>query len=172
MIGVAHKTTIIHDQAQGIRDAAERSGSTLGPREAIRAEVERRLVEATWTLRRLPDRESGYIYNSGVFWPDMRKERSDYLEPVSSVGLRKKSPPTAAEVSRMQPALDLMLLLPCKDDRRLVFFAAYHQDGEPSVRISWSKVRRSLDVNASRWTLKRNYDSALMFLAGCIDVLR
>jgi hypothetical protein len=68
----------------------------------------------------------------------------------------------------MQPALDLLQLLPDPADRKLLFWASWHQDGEVQVKLPWAKVRRSLDSGQSRWTMKRRYDNGLRWLASII----
>jgi len=126
-------------------------------------DVEIALVEATWTLRRLPDPERAVLYRSNTYWPEYGY---DYPGAGDPNGLYKNEPskfsrPTATEIDDMQPALDLLHRLPDLDDRRLVFWAAWHQCGEPGGRVPWARVRRALKVDLSRWTLKRRYVEAL-----------
>lgn len=126
-------------------------------------DVEIALVEATWTLRRLPDPERAVLYRSNTFWPDHQYEYAGSGDPD---GLYRNEPskfsrPTGAEIDAMQPALDLLQAIPDLQDRRLTFWAAWHQCGEPGGRIPWARVRRALGVSLSRWTLKRRYVEAL-----------
>jgi hypothetical protein len=131
--------------------------------------VEARLVAATWTLRRLPDRERGFQRMRGSLWPETLADGSTYAaEGLTSFQARLKARPTAAEIDAMQPTLDLLLLLPDVEDRRIVFFACHHQDGETGGRIPWARVRRTSGLGLSRWTFKRRYEAALRWLASLI----
>ncbi len=129
------------------------------------------MVSATRTLRRLPDREAGFLKLRGALWPETASEPGSYApDPLTSFQARRRVRITAVEIDRMQPTLDLLLLLPELDDRRLLFWAAWHQYGEVGNRIPWVKVRRSLATDLSRWTLKRKYQEALTWLARIILV--
>lgn len=140
-------------------------------REDISPRLEMRFVSACWTLRRLPDREAGFLRMRGALWPEAAAEPSTYArESLTSFQARRRVRITSIEIDQMQPTLDLLLLLPDIEDRRLLFWAAWHQDGERSARIPWAKVRRSLDVSWSRWTLKRRYEAALLWLAGLVEL--
>ncbi|SDE12463.1 hypothetical protein [Kordiimonas lacus] len=140
-------------------------------REDIAPRLEMRFVSACWTLRRLPDREAGYLRMRGALWPETAAEPGTYArDSLTSFQARRQVRISALEIDQMQPTLDLLLLLPEIEDRQLLFWAAWHQDGECSTRIPWAKVRRSLDVSWSRWTLKRRYDGALLWLAGLVEM--
>ncbi|GHF18082.1 hypothetical protein GCM10017044_10740 [Kordiimonas sediminis] len=131
--------------------------------------VEHRLVEATWTLRRLPDKEAGFLYSRRVLWPETVSGPEDY--PNGSLSLleaRKHMRLSAAQIDRMEPSLDILRCLPDREDRRIVFWGAWHQDGEQQPRIPWAKVRRSLGSDLSRWTLKRRYQNGLDWLVANI----
>lgn len=131
--------------------------------------IEEKLVNATWVLRRMPDRERGFLKMRGALWPEMQNEAGRYPRAsMSSFEARWKTRISAAEVDAMQPMLDLLLLLPDVSDRHLIFWAAWHQDGEVQTRVPWAKVRRSMGVNLSRWTFKRRYEAALTWLAALI----
>lgn len=149
--------------------ALARDFATRPDKEALMPVIEARLVSATWTLRRLPDRERGFQRLRGSLWPDTLPDGTSYAAPgLSSFQARLRARPTAAEIDTMQPMLDLLLLLPDAEDRRLVFFACHHQDGETGGRIPWARVRRSSGLNLSRWTFKRRYEAALRWLAALI----
>jgi|GEM_PF-1281203 len=143
----------------------------LPKREDIAPRLEMRFVSACWTLRRLPDREAGFLRMRGALWPETMSEPGTYArESLTSFQARRRVRITAIEIDQMQPTLDLLLLLPDIEDRQLLFWGTWHQDGEGSTRIPWAKVRRSLDVSWSRWTLKRRYDGALLWLAGLVEM--
>lgn len=139
--------------------------------EDITPRLEIDMVNAAWTLRRLPDREAGFLKLRGALWPETASEPGSYApDPLTSFQARRRVRITAAEIDRMQPTLDLLLLLPELAERRLLFWAAWHQNGEVSCRIPWAKVRQSLATDLSRWTLKRKYQEALTWLARIILV--
>ncbi len=159
--------------AASLKAASPVSGRNLADRDehlcALVEKIETRLVEATWTLRRLPDRERGFLSVRGMIWPDAPTRAGDYgPEPMSAMQARRSARIDPREIDRMQPTLDLLLLLPDLSDRKLLFWAAWHQDGEQQTRLPWSKVRRSTASNQSRWTLKRRYENGLKWLASII----
>jgi hypothetical protein len=156
--------------AQSGRDAA------LGrdqEQEKLAHEIERRLVCAAWTLRRMPDKERGFLRMRTSIWAETKAAPGDYApESEGYLASRKRGRIGAAEIDAMQPALDLLTLLPDITDRKILFWAAWHQDGELQARIPWAKVRRSLDAAASRWTLKRRYQAGLLWLAALVALQR
>lgn len=146
-------------------------GAAQGPvgKADLMMKVETRLVSAAWVLRRLPDRESGFRHMRTMLWPESVAEAGTYPAlDVSSFEARRRLQISAKEIDEMQPALDLLQLLPDVADRRLLFWACWHQDGEIQARLPWAKVRRSMGVSLSRWTMKRRYESSLRWLAALI----
>lgn len=135
----------------------------------MKQRVETRLVAAAWTLRRTPDRERGFLHMRTMMWPDAAAEAGTYAsQDMTALQARRSVRLSPQEIDQMQPALDLLQLLPDTVDRKLVFWACWHQDGEVQVKIPWAKVRRSLDSTQSRWTMKRRYDNGLRWLASII----
>lgn len=131
--------------------------------------IEKRMVNATWVLRRLPDKERGFLRMKGALWPETASDASSYPRDSMSVfEARRRVRISAQEIDHMQPSLDLLLLLPDLTDRHIVFWTAWHQDGEVQTRVPWIKVRRSMGVGLSRWTLKRRYEAALQWLSALI----
>jgi len=138
-------------------------------REELVTKIETRMVNAAWVLRRLPDKEKGFQYMKGMLWPESLPEPGTYPAlDMSSFEARRRVRITAKEIDEMQPAFDMLLLLPDLTDRQLVFWACWHQEGEAQAKLPWAKVRRSLGSNMSRWTMKRRYDGALKWLAALI----
>lgn len=157
--------------------ACARVGSGLVGRPTahdIQPRLEARLVAACWTLRRLPDREAGFLRLRGSLWPETAPDSGSYADSgLTTIAARRQARPSALEIDQMQPTLDFLLLLPDIDDRRHLFWACWHQDGEWGGRIPWAKVRRSLGQahgGASRWTLKRRYGNALNWLSRLIEI--
>lgn len=131
--------------------------------------VEERLVAAAWTLRRMPDREKGFLHMRTMMWPDTAADAGTYAPPsMSALQARLNVRLSPQEIDQMQPALDLLQLLPDPADRKLLFWASWHQDGEVQTKLPWAKVRRSLDTAQSRWTMKRRYENGLRWLANII----
>lgn len=150
-------------------DISRRSPSNEDQLERLMNRVEERIVSATWTLRRLPNRERGYLKMRGMLWPDTPAQAGDYAPAdMTAMQARRAARIAPEEIDRMQPSLDLLQLLPDVSDRKLLFWAAWHQDGELQAKIPWAKVRRSMDCTLSRWTLKRRYDNGLRWLASII----
>lgn len=137
--------------------------------EDLIAGLEVRFVEATWTLRRLPDRDKGLLSMRTMIWPDAHAAPGDYAPTTqTSLQVRLRSRIDPKEIDRMQPTLDLLILLPDPLDRQLLFWSAWHQDGERQIKLPWAKVRRSMGCSLSRWTLKRRYENSLKWLASII----
>lgn len=131
--------------------------------------LEARLVNATWTLRRLPDGERGFLRMRTMLWPDTGAAQDSYANTdMTAMQARRMARIAPQEIDRMQPALDLLQLLPDLTDRQILFWTAWHQDGEQQVKVPWAKVRRSMDSSLSRWTLKRRYENGLRWLASII----
>lgn len=131
--------------------------------------LEARLIRATWTLRRLPDKEKGYLASKG---PAVVIDGEDDPEQTA-FDARLRARISRVELDDYQEALDLLLVLPDTADRQLVFWTAWAQEGLAYQRIQWAQVARYIakysDGNryaaASRWTLKRNYERSLEFIA-------
>ncbi len=137
--------------------------------ELLTRRVETRLVAATWTLRRMPDREKNFLHMRTMMWPDTVAEASTYApQDMTALQARRNVRLSPQEIDQMQPALDLLQLLPDPVDRKLLFWASWHQDGEVQVKLPWAKVRRSIDSSQSRWTMKRRYQNGLRWLASII----
>lgn len=166
----------------GCRDFARESETELS---RMRSRLETALCQAFWTLRRLPDRELGWIYGSDrAKWPEVRKDyhrdhnppppKGATLQPTNgrdmdyATQVLVKIRPTAAEISAMQPALDMLQLLPDNADKKLVSAVLWHWQGEPGGYIYWAEIRpwlRGRLVTAHRRTLMRHYERSLDWLA-------
>lgn len=161
------KNTCLAVQEEGVTPKTEDKNA------AIRDRLEVRLISAAWTLRRMPDRERGFLKMRGALWPESVATPGQYpRERISGFEARRRIRISAKEIDDMQPTLDLLLLLPDLADRQILFWAAWHQEGERQDRIAWAKVRRSLVAqdgkNYSRWTLKRRYEAGLQWLAALV----
>ncbi len=148
--------------------------SRLSALEHMKRQVELDMVQAAWTLRRLPDREQAIMMKaSAAKWPEMQKDRQqDYSADESVFETRLRARLTSAEIDHMQPTLDVLLKLPDLADRALLFWVAWHQQGETYERLPWGRVRGTLAAAgfgkyaaAHRTTLRRNYDAAVGLIA-------
>ena len=144
------------------------------------SQVEAFLVEATWTLRRLPDKERAWLYGSTVMWPaTMPGGFEGYGRGVeSSLMQRRRSSPMPKEIDRYQGVLDWLQWLPDVTDRRVIFWACWHLAGiarsKDSDALPWGRVRASMGIQSgargySRWALKRRHASSLLFIAKILD---
>lgn len=130
--------------------------------------VEARLVEATWTLFRMP----GDQRPRGVFWPEYPEERRDrWGRAVENEGrwdhIRiRPAVPSSREIDRMLPTLDWLNTLP-RDQARVVFAAALSKRGEVKRNVSWRRVREWTQETAlSIRSLQLRYVDGLRMIAG------
>ncbi len=140
-------------------------------------EVKARIVAAVWTLDRLQHPDSRWLGSSVTSWPDHIRDYAGNGDPLKRY---ENDPPrirpSGYEIDEMQPALDLMQLLPQIDDRHLVHYGSLYQYGQVAPRIPWGKVRTSLEkekpknryIRLERTTLWRHYNSSAEFIARCL----
>lgn len=167
----------MNEISQDLKAVASQLNDKAGPPSAdkeaqvqkLAAKLESHLVNATWTLRRLPDAERGFLRLRTSLWPDTVSEQGNYgQQDLSYMQARRRIRIAPEEIDRMQPTLDLLRFLPDLVDRQILFWAAWHQDGQLQAKIPWAKVRRSMDCSLSRWTLKRRNENGLQWLANII----
>ena len=142
------------------------------------SQVEAFLVEATWTLRRLPDKEKAWLYGSSVMWPAHAVQGIDgYGRDLSPFMQRLKTSPAPRQIDRYQKILDWLQMLPDTTDRRVVFWACWHLNGEARTSerdpLPWGRVRNSMGVGDgqrgySRWALKRRHAGSLVLIAAVL----
>lgn len=126
--------------------------------------VEQRIVEALWTLARLPnDRGVGFASRHGVGYLD---ERADlYANAVANGGWLttqpRPSPPSARSIDAMHEPLDWLRVL----DRplaRLLAEGASSRQGDMENPVRWSRIRKKLEMeHLTVRTLQRRYETAL-----------
>lgn len=132
--------------------------------------VEARIIEAAWTLRRLPDHERrfqgaprggspAYVHTPAeIFAAAVANEGQwDQIEV-------RPARPSSGEIDRWFEALHWLSWL----DRRhagVLFHAASQRRGESGGRVSWARVSAASGVYMSRWTMQRMYSSALADIA-------
>jgi hypothetical protein len=127
--------------------------------------VESQIVNALWTLARLPsERGNGYASRHGVGYIE---ERADiYANAVENGGWLtvppKAPPPTAREVDEWEKPLSWMRFLD-REQAKLLSTAASTKRGDLDRNINWSRVKQMLPrlVGLDPRTLQRRYEKAL-----------
>ncbi len=116
------------------------------------ASVEAYMIEAAWTLRRLPDREMGlqWVRSAWVAAAPESDLAYGYESQIKSAfEVAVNIPPASHHIDRMQTILDWLRYIPHYRDRKLVFCAALSRSGEmrpwrggrPTENIQWRRVR-------------------------------
>ncbi|GAA4220240.1 hypothetical protein GCM10022253_23930 [Sphingomonas endophytica] len=141
-----------------IRDRVEAEGGVTF------AAVEERLLEAWGFLRRLPDREAGWVKVKAL-WPAMRRHSmfGDYgdMEPDAPRSLPGL---TVAELRRMDEAL-LWIEQVAPRERKLIGLVLQRMDRERAARPHWIDAahdwRRDTGEAVQPDTLRMRYGRAL-----------
>lgn len=141
---------------------------------ALAYTVESRIVEAAWTLARLPDRERAWIYGQQRHGLDYLQDASERwanaVDPVKGtpVGFGempvRPGPPTAKEISRWVEALSWLSMVK-RDHARVVFGAAASRRGDMDRRVSWRAARAMSGLEVSRQRLATIYDQSIADIA-------
>lgn len=124
-------------------------------------------VEATDTLRRLPDHNP--LYGSGTWWPEIRKfPQEDWPPPAHA----SAGPPGTIHIDRYLETLEWLQFINTKNpkrDRDLVFAAWFCQYGKPVKYIkNWDQIRaksRTKLPNSNRWC-RTLYSNAISIICG------
>jgi hypothetical protein len=127
--------------------------------------VEQRIVEALWTLARLPnDRGVGFANRHGV---DYVMDRADkWAAAVAGGGWLntppRPAPPRAADIDAMHEPLEWLRLLD-RDQARLLSEGAMYRRGDMAKNINWNRLRSKFPQYAGLTirTIERRYEQAL-----------
>jgi hypothetical protein len=125
--------------------------------------IEQRLVEALWTLARLPnDRGIGFAQRNGVGY---FHDYADKVEQAKAAGWLttppKPSPPDARAIDAMSEPLEWLRLLD-RGNAKLLSEGAMSRRGDMANPVRWSKIRKSLEMeHLTIRTLQRRYEQAL-----------
>lgn len=126
--------------------------------------VEQRIVEALWTLARLPnDRGIGFATRNGIGYLD---ERGDlYANAVAAGGWLtvppKPSPPSAKAIDAMHEPLEWLRQLD-RSQAKLLSEGAMSRRGDMANPVRWSRIRKKLDMEGfTIRTLQRRYEQGL-----------
>lgn len=127
--------------------------------------VEQRIVEALWTLARLPnDRGIGFASRNGVGYLD---ERADlYANAVAAGGWLtvppRPSPPSARAIDTMHEPLEWLRLLE-REQAKLLSEGATYRRGDMANNINWNRLKARFPQYAGLTirTVQRRYEQAL-----------
>lgn len=125
--------------------------------------VEQRIVEALWTLARLPnDRGIGFASRNGVGYLD---ERADlYANAVAAGGWLtvppKPAPPSARAIDGMYEPLEWLRHLE-RSQAKLVSEAAMSRRGDMANPIRWSRIREKMKIELTIRTMQRHYEQSI-----------
>lgn len=127
--------------------------------------IEARLVEALWTLARLPDdRGIGFAKRNGVSYLN---ERADlYANAVAAGGWLttppRPEPPSGRAIDAMYEPLEWLRLLE-RDQAKLLSEGAMNRRGKMANNIGWSRVRAKFPYmhHLTIRTIQRRYEQAL-----------
>lgn len=125
--------------------------------------IEQRIVEALWTLARLPnDRGIGFAQRNGVGY---FHDYADKVEQAKAAGWLttppKPSPPDARAIDAMTEPLEWLRLLE-RGNAKLLSEGAMSRRGDMANPVRWSRIRKSLEMeHLTIRTLQRRYEQAL-----------
>jgi hypothetical protein len=119
------------------------------------SEIEERLEEAAWTLRRLPekDRPRGY----GSSWPPIVRDAKHAYGYTPQAPMRVV--PSAAAITRMEECFDWLMLID-PEDARIVWLRAEN--------VRWKQI--CIRAGVVRSTAWRRWVAALITIARRIDI--
>jgi hypothetical protein len=137
--------------------------------------VEQRIVEALWTLARLPnDRGIGFATRNGVGYLD---ERADlYANAVTNGGwlstAPRPAPPSAKAIDAMHEPLEWLRHLE-RSQAKLVTAGAMSRRGDMDNPVRWSRIRVSLGMEGlTIRTLQRRYENGLRDIVAYLTMAR
>lgn len=178
LLGVSARFREKRDRAEQrfARQAKRLSGhpDRLSVRNAMLS-VEQRLVEALWTLARLPnDRAIGFASRHGVGYLD---ERADlYANAVENGGwlttAPRPAPPSARAIDAMHEPLEWLRYLD-RPIAKLLMEGALSKRGDVANQVRWSRIRKKLDMeHLTVRTLQRRYESGLRDIVAALTERR
>lgn len=124
--------------------------------------VETRIVEAVWTLARLPDSDSG-PRSCGIAYIQEPSDRwANAVEKGWEAPVPRPSRPSPRAIDAMYQPLEWLSLLH-RPQALLVSVAAGTKCGDVERRIVWNRVRKSLPESQTQSirTLQRRYESGI-----------
>lgn len=136
------------------------------------SQVEAYLVEAAWTLRKLPDPEVGYLKVKTMIWEGVEAESRSIYVPKNRL-VSRKDLPSPKEIDRFMDILGWLEMVPEKLDRKILFWAAWHMHGvarrTTREKIKWKNVVKSMyPLSLSRYQLWRRHRHGLSLIAAVL----
>lgn len=114
-------------------------------------EIEDRLEEAALTLRRLPAKDGPREYGSS--WPDVVRSR---FTAYGFEEARMRVVPSAAQIQRMEEAIDWLRLLERPEDRHIVWMRAENYRWRPICsRVGFSRAHAWRRWSAALLTIQK-----------------
>lgn len=164
--------------------ASLENGGAIGQEADIKwtaESVEAFMVEAVWTLERLPDQEHNWLMVRAM-WPAHKTLYADD-DQRNPDALARRQAPSARAVSRYEAVLNWLRLVPDPADRRIVFVACLTRCGEPRYwqtgrarnYFDWDDVRAKICRNTGSQekrdnaTLSRYYRGAIELIAAKLE---
>lgn len=168
----------IRQRAEQRFDRAERRLADAPERLSVRRamlSIEQRLVEALWTLARLPgDRGIGYAKRNGLGY---FHEYADKVEQAKAAGwlttAPMAAPPDAKAIDAMHEPLDWLRYLD-RERARILTLGAQYKRGDMARNIGWARIRErnpELKDYSARY-LARRYHEALRTLVAELTIAR
>jgi hypothetical protein len=128
------------------------------------ADVEERLVEAMLVMRRLSDREAGWL-RVKASWPDIVREHEagdydarGYLGNSSDIPL-KPLPATRRDIAEMEEAFAWVLAAKERDRRLIALAIGALARGEK--RVPWGRLLRPMGLKLGQHGLRKRYERAM-----------
>lgn len=128
------------------------------------ADVEERLVEAMLVMKRLSDREAGWL-RVKASWPDIVRDHEagdydarGYLGTSSDIPL-KPAPATRKDIGMMEEAFGWVLAAK-PDDRKLIALAITAL-ARGEKRVPWMQLRKPMGLKLGAHGLRKRYERSM-----------
>lgn len=126
------------------------------------ADVEERLVQAVLVMRRLSDREAGWL-RAKACWPDIVRERNMGDYDARGVDMEAPTlrplPATRRDIAEMEEAFAWVLAAKEQDRRLIALAIGTLARGEK--RIPWMQLRKPMGIKLGANGLRMRYERAM-----------
>lgn len=125
-------------------------------------DVEERLVQAVLVMRRLSDREAGWLRVKAC-WPDIVRERNlgdyDARGGEMEAPTLRPLPATRRDIAEMEEAFAWVLAAKEQDRRLIALAIGALAQGEK--RIPWMRLRKPMGIKLGAHGLRKRYERAM-----------